>query len=271
MARERNRLDLVRIKARHFAHRQRAIDGVVDGPRAGIGLELDQQLKRFVDAFDQLAGEVFIGERFQKAALTLENGIGAGETELRHQRGGHAVTRCWAGVEPLLHRRAIHFHQARRLSAGHAERVGDLRGVQFQQLGCRDRGAKHAAGRRGVKCPVAQRIVGSAAHALHHFATRSQRGNELLAACVRGIRHGQRRRIHRRAEVKQRQHVNVVQLDAVRGNGIGDRKSVLPISLPIQNSARTDRYYRILHPLNIGEHMYLLSAQMSKCMLQSHW
>ena len=129
-----NRLDLVHIKARLLAHIQCAVDGVVYRARARIRLEFDQQFIWLVDAFDQFAGEIFVGKRLEKTALTFEYGVRAGEAQLRHQGCGNAITRRRPRIKTLLHRRAVHLHQARRLRARHAESVGDFRRIQFENF-----------------------------------------------------------------------------------------------------------------------------------------
>ena len=112
--------------------------------------------------------------------------------------------------------------QARGRRTGHSKRRHDLADLEPLQLGRCDGGAEHARRGRRVKAAITQGRVRRLAEPLHHLAASGQRHKQILAARADLFGRCKGRRIHRGAEVKQREHVDIVKLDAVRGYGVGE-------------------------------------------------
>ena len=205
------------------AQHERRIDRVVDRARAGIRLVLDRDREFSAQPRDERLRRGAPGERAQDASLTLEDRLGADVPVLRQPGGDDAVVGRGAGVDALLHREAVHFHQAAGVRARDAERARRLRRVEPAQARRRGGRAEHAGDRRRVEAPVAQRVVGRARDARHHVAAERRGEQEVAPAGADRFGRRERRREHRRTEMEEGLIVDVVELDAVRRHRVGER------------------------------------------------
>src|SRR5215203_3240996 len=99
MPRHSNVLDVVEFWLVLAPNRERAVDRIMNGPRAGVRLEFDVELVRLIQPGRELRGIGFIGEGSQKTALAFEYRIGTGKSKMRHASCGYPVARGRTGVE----------------------------------------------------------------------------------------------------------------------------------------------------------------------------